>query len=43
VPAHDRRQELMIIYLEPAGAADPTGAERAGLVQRAIAGLDITH
>lgn len=42
VPVADRRQELMIIYLEPAGAADPTTAESARLIQRAIAGLTIS-
>lgn len=42
VPVTDRRQELMIIYLEAAGAADPTAAESARLIQRAIAGLTIS-
>ena len=43
VPRDDNRQELMIIYLEPAGATEPTTAERDALVQRAIAGLEITR
>jgi hypothetical protein len=42
VPAADRRQELMIIYLEGAGAADPTPADSARLVERAMAGLSIS-
>jgi hypothetical protein len=42
VPAADRRQELMIIYLEPAGASEPTSAESALLLERAMAGLSIT-
>jgi hypothetical protein len=41
VPEANRRQELMIIYLEAAGSADPTDAERSNLIQRAIAGLQI--
>jgi hypothetical protein len=33
----------MIIYLEPAGDAEPTTVERDALVQRAIAGLELTR
>jgi hypothetical protein len=42
VPDTDRRQELMIIYLEAAGSADPTPVESAALIERALANLEIT-
>jgi hypothetical protein len=41
VPPEDRRQELMIIYLEAAGAAEPTPVEADALIRRAIAGLQV--
>jgi hypothetical protein len=42
VPVDDKRQELMIIYLEPASSGELTAAERANLIARATSSLDIT-
>jgi hypothetical protein len=41
VPEHNKRQEVMIIYLEPAGTADLTADERKALIHRAMEGLSI--
>jgi hypothetical protein len=43
LPTDDRRQELMIIYLEAAGAAEPTDVEAGALIQRALAGLELVR
>ena len=43
VPEQNKRQEVMIIYLEPAGAADPTPDERKALIQRAMEGFSISR
>jgi hypothetical protein len=44
VPFENRREELMIIYLEPAkAAADPAPDESAALMRRAREGLTITR
>jgi hypothetical protein len=43
VPEQNKRQEVMTIYLEPAGASDPTPDERKALIQRAMEGISITR
>jgi hypothetical protein len=43
VPGEDRRQELMIIYVERDSGRDLTTEEQASLVQRAVRGLEITR
>jgi hypothetical protein len=41
VPESNRRQEVMMIYLEPGGATDLTAEEASAIIRRATEGLTI--
>jgi hypothetical protein len=41
VPESNRRQEVMMIYLEPGGATDPTTGQTSAILRRATEGLTI--
>ena len=43
VPESNRRQEVMMIYLEPGGATDLTAEETSAIIRRATDGLTISR